>query len=489
MRWLTAQLPPDSRAPQSENSAMPRTNFHSTFDCIITWLRRVKNFDNGLELAEIIRRGELVTLTDEEAVRLLYRQFPFEFARLKRVEYTLEQGDGDPVKGTLDGKALTPSQFLFRQDYAEINRTVVNFLSLKWLLEDNHEAFTAHQPAVVKLSEATFKRFRELARHILETTDDILALVVSLVLGDVGKDPKLEDLVHKRDGKKPNHDLVLARAIDLGLFHKPLGLLSDDKRAEILLGVQVGAKLNIPQLTQGENVPGSLESILMLRGKSQAFKLKYLEIMLDVSGAGAHVDARGAIRMIEPVCQSFLSAYPVLMNVITEKLSVRDAYNTVLQNRGQLLAEQGFHELSANNRKDRAFLRLCAMGRVADKHLAELFEKAFRDLPQPTQDELINGLNVDGCNGEDAVILYYMPAIFAEALRVTRTASDVKKIQVLQSLMSFMARTYNDTKPVDGHSGVILERDVSGAKDYIRRDGFIDDPTILDQCVPPVATC
>ncbi|KAB8240461.1 hypothetical protein BDV35DRAFT_373507 [Aspergillus flavus] len=68
------------------------------------------------------------------------------------------------------------------------------------------------------------------------------------------------------------------------------------------------------------------------------------------------------------------------MNVITEKLSVRDAYNTVLQNRGQLLAEQGFHELSTNNRSDRAFLRLCALGRVADKYLAELFEKAFTDL-------------------------------------------------------------------------------------------------------------
>ncbi|KAB8212656.1 hypothetical protein BDV33DRAFT_211086, partial [Aspergillus novoparasiticus] len=449
----------------------------------------LKNLGNALGLAEIIRRGDLETLTDEEAVRLLYRQFHSEFVRLKRVEYTLERGDGGPVKGSLDGKALTPSQFLFLQDYAEINRTVVSLLSLKWLLEDNYEAFTAHQPAVVKLSEATFKRFRELALDILETNDDILALVVSLILGDVGKDPKLEEFVHKKDGNKPNHDLVLARAIDMGQFQKPLGLLSDDKRVEVLLGVQVGAKLNIPQLTQGENVPGSLEILLMLRGKSQAFRLKYLEIMLDVSGAGAHVDARGAIRMIEPVCQSFLSAFQVLMNVITENLPVRGAYNTVLQHRGQLLAEQGFHELSTNNRSDRALLRLCAMGRVADKHLAELFEKAFTDLPQPTQDKLINGLNVDGCNGEDAVILYYMPAIFAEALRVTRTASDVKKIQVLQSLMSFMARTYNDTKPVDGHIGVILERDMSGAKDYIRREGFIDDPTILDQCVPPVATC
>ncbi|KAE8138638.1 hypothetical protein BDV38DRAFT_270486 [Aspergillus pseudotamarii] len=468
---------------------MPTNNITQAVDEIIDWLKEVICFNDGSELAEIIRRDGLETLTDEEAVQLLYRQFEREFDRLKRVDYTLEQGDGHPLKGTLDGKGLTPSQFLFGEDFAEINRTVVNFLSLKWLLEDNRQAFTAHQPSVVQLSPATFKSFRDLARSILKTPDDILALVVSLVLGDVGKDPELEKEIQRKDGQKPNHDEVLASAIKLRLFRKPLRLLAPDKRTEVVLGVKVGAKLNIPQLTQGENVPGSLESILMLQGQSQAFKLKYLEIMLDVSGAGAHVDARGAVRMIEPVCQSFLSAYPVLEQVISKKLSVRDAYNKVLQNRGQLLSDQGFRALSTNNRSERAFLRLCAMGRVADKHLAELFEKAFIDLPQPIQEELITGLNVDGCNGEDAVILYYMPAIFAEALRVTRTAPDIKKVQVLQSLMSFMARTYNDTKPVDGHPGAILERDVSRAKDYIRKDGFIDDPTILDQCVLPVATC
>lgn len=110
---------------------MPRTNFHATTEFIITWLSRLKNLGNALGLAEIIRRGDLETLTDEEAVRLLGRQFHSEFVWLQRVEYTLEQGDGEPIKGSLNGEALTPSQFLFRQDYPEINRTVVSLLSLK----------------------------------------------------------------------------------------------------------------------------------------------------------------------------------------------------------------------------------------------------------------------------------------------------------------------------------------------------------------------
>ncbi|KAF5864139.1 hypothetical protein ETB97_008545 [Aspergillus alliaceus] len=455
---------------------------------IVNWLKRVKSLDES-ELAAIIRRDELKSLSDEEAVRLLHKQFGDIFERLKNVPVNIEQGDGEPPKGNLDGKDFTPSCFLFDEDYAEINRTVINFLALKWLLEGRHEAFTAYQPKAVKLSQETFNRFRQLAQEILEQPDDILALVVSLVLGDVGKDPDLVKEIDKIDGKKTNHDEVLARAIELDYFRKALGLLPLRRQRDVVRGVKVGAKLNIPQLVQGENVPGSLRSIHKLRGHRQAFNLKYLEIMLDVSGAGAHLDARGAIRMIEPVCQSFLLAFPVLTDVITEKLSVRDAYNKVLQYRGELLANDGFPPLSTDNPSDRAFLRLCAMGRVAHRHLAELFDHAFRSLPAPTKQELIHGLNVDGCDGEDAVILYYMPAIFAEGLRVTRGASDEKQIEVLQSLMSFMARTYKDTKPITGHPSNIIERDVSAAKDFIQREDFITNPTILNECILPVATC
>ncbi|KAE8349591.1 hypothetical protein BDV28DRAFT_140945 [Aspergillus coremiiformis] len=465
---------------------MPKKPLHPTIARIINWLKRVKNLDHGSHLAVIIRRDKFQTLSDEEAVKLLHKQFEDEFRRLRDVPVNIEQGNGGPLKGTLDGKELTPSQLLFQQDFPEVNRTVLNFLALKWLLEDRHEDFTAHQPDAVKLSKQTFNRFREMARECLKEPDDILALVVSLMLGDVGKDPNLEAMVNETDGKKTNHDQILARAIELGCFRKALGLLPDAKKQEVILGVKVGAKLNIPQLTQGENVPGSLQSILMLRGHPQALNLKYLEIMLDVSGAGAHLDARGAVRMIEPVCSSFLLAFPVLQDVIAGRLSVRDAYNKVLQYRGQLLYDKGFPKLSTDNPSDRAFLRLCAMGRVADQHLAQVFDQAFRTLPAPTKQELITGLNVDGCDGEDAVILYYMPAVFAEGLRVTRGESDRKQIEVLQSLMSFMARTYHDTKPIPG---TITERDVSKATEFIQREAFVRDPTILNECILPVATC
>ncbi|KAF7596669.1 hypothetical protein BBP40_000591 [Aspergillus hancockii] len=464
---------------------MGKLHQHPTLERIVNWLGRVKNLNRRSQLVAIIQRGELQNLSDSEAVKLLRKQFRDEFQRLQRVPDNPELGDGGDPKGSLDGRDLTPSRLLFHEDFPEVNRTVVNFLALKWLLEDNYETFTAYQPPPVRLSEVTFRKFRDMARGILVGPDEILSLVVSLVLGDIGKDPELERWVKERDGQKRHHDLVLFRAIELGLFSKPLGLLPKPRRDDVVLGMKVGAALNIPQLTQGENVPGSLRGILRLKENEKAFKFKYLEVMLDVSGAGGHLDARGANRMIEPVCQSFLLAFPVLQNVIAEKLSVRNAYDQVLENRGKILADKGFPALSTNDANERAFLRLCAMGRVVDEPLARLFDQAFNTLPGPTKQQLVDGLNVDGDEDGEAIILYYMPAIFAEGLRVIRGAPDRKQVEVIRSLMSFMARSYNGTGPNTGRPGIV-ERDVSPAKEIVRSDRFIQNPDILDEFNLPV---
>lgn len=442
----------------------------------------------SLSLADIIYHNNFDALTDEEAIQLLNDQYEPNIARLKRVAPNIEQRDDDESPcGNLTPEALTPSRFLFQEDYCEVNRTLVNFLALKWLLAGDYHTFTAHQPDAVKLTQETFQSFRQQTLQILERPGHLLAFIVLLVLGDVGKDPKLADEVTARDGNIGNHDEVLEKAIELGLFSTPLNMLPSGLREDVLLAIRVGTELNIPQLAQGENVPGSLRSILLFCGHEQAFNLKYPAIMFDVAGAGGHIDACGATRMIEPVCQSFLLAWPVLRNVIAGNLSLRGAYEQVLQHRSQLLAEQGFKRLSTDTPSDWAFLRLCAMGRVVDQYMAGLFDRAFRSIPDQTQQDLINGLNVDGNDDGQAVILYYMPGLLAEGLRVVRDAPEQRQVEVLQSLMSFMARTYGGSKPQPGDQGSILERDVSPAKEVVCDPRFRDNPAILDQYNLPVS--
>ncbi|KAE8155648.1 hypothetical protein BDV40DRAFT_310830 [Aspergillus tamarii] len=375
---------------------------------------------------------------DEKAVRLLYEQFKPEINRLKRADEHPEKANNSP-RGSLTAECLTPSSLLFQEELCQVNRTVVGFLALKWLSENNYGIFTRHQ-SESKLSQDTFERLRNMVRDSLKGADDILALIVLLVLSDMGKDPELKSEMKNCDLGNANHDHVLWRAIESGVFSELLGLLPQDKREDVGLGVEMGATVNIPQLIQGECVPGSLLGIF--QWPERAFKLKYLEVILDVGGAAGHVDARGALCMTQPVCQSFLDTFPLLHAVVDGTNSVNAAYNGVLLLRVEILAAAGFRHLSVTNPDDRALVRLCAMGRVADQRSAQLFEQAFNELPDDIKHQLTSGLNVDGDGNVVAVILYYIPAMFAQVQRLTRGQPGSKRVQVLQKLMHAMAKEY-----------------------------------------------
>ncbi|KAJ6086131.1 hypothetical protein N7486_010412 [Penicillium sp. IBT 16267x] len=439
-------------------------------------------------LVEIVYRHELPLLRDEDLVRLLYAQFGPEIDHLKRVPPAVE-GDATPSHGNLTEDALSPSRLLFNKDYDEVNRSITNVRALKWVLANDYDAFITHQPPPIQLSKKTFQELKCQADSFLEDTDQLLALIVALIIGDMGKDPHLAAGIAARKGTEvinhENHDEVLAEAVACGILDGPLGQLSDARRADVILGVQVGATLNIPQLMQGENIPWSLQPLLKFRGHPEAFYLKYLEIIFDVSGAGGHRDSCGAKRMIEPVCQSFLQAWPILKSVITDNTSLCEAYDQVLRNRGQLIVDQGFPELSTADHAERALLRLFAIGRVADRSMAEQFQEAFRGLSEQTRNALVNGLNVNGIDDGRAVLLYYIPALFAETNRAMHDASTEEQIVALQCVMCFMARTYGGSRSHPGQEGSIWERDVSPAVKIVCDPSFRHNPHILDEYTLP----
>jgi hypothetical protein len=441
---------------------------------------------SNISLLNIIKRGDFGSLSNEDAVRHFGCQFGPELKRLQKAISTIETGDAPP-KGSLGGQELTPSRFLFKEDFPEVNRTLISFLALKWLIADDYDSFTAYQPAAVKLKPDSFTSFRNLAMETISDTNQLLALIVSIVVGDLGKDPDLAEDVKANDGKlaaSDNHDEVVYIAATLGTL-APLKLLPPDLRDDVIMGLNVGSKLNIPQLAQAENVPGSLQSALLLRGHERAFAIKYLEILFDVAGAGGHIDARGAIRLIEPVYQAFTAGRKALLGIIAGRMSLHAGYDQVLQHRSRLLEGGGFKSLSTDDTANRALLRLLAMGRVADNSGATMFEQAFKALPEATRESLVNGLNVDGYEDGEAIILYYMPALFAEALRSTKNASEGMKIEALMSLMRFMARVYGGSKPQPGRKGSIVEQDVSPAKETVRSDAFKADPAVLDNLSIP----
>jgi len=465
------------------------------------------------DLWSTLKDGRFYTIPEDELIRQVYRAFKPETERLKGA-YAVERNT--PPRIELNGESIprTPSQTLFDEDFDEINRTYLGILALRWLMNGDYTRFTKGQLRKVRLTESSFNWLRDYFQENLKTPTDLLTLILSMVVNDLGKDPSL---VHDHFAKGnsslhgSNHDTILLEAARAGLV-ECLEYLDEPQRDKVMLGLELGSELNAGQLAQAENVPVNLSGLLIMEGQESAFHLKFMEQMLDVAGAAGHVFADGSKNLIEPVFQAFKTVLDVSLCIIRGQCSLREGYDRVLSRRASLLEHEGFKLLSVTNNKERALLRLLTMGRAATRKQAELFEEAFDELKEPFQTLLVEGLNIDAIKDtETAVIPYYMPAMIAETLRSTR-GSGMEK-EALTALMRYLARVLH-WKPEDDEAqlppliegkaatwpprlqihippapreGRVFERNMTKARDTISSAQFRQNPSILDDLPPPEA--
>ncbi|KAM5458119.1 hypothetical protein MaudCBS49596_000029 [Microsporum audouinii] len=437
-----------------------------------------------MALLASIEDGAFATFSDTQVVQLFGVTFGWELNRLKRAKPTVETADAT-TKGNLGDDGLTPSQLLYGEDFVEVNRTLVGMLALKWLLANDYNSFTRYQQPAKRIQPESFERLHDILSGGLPKAGDIYALLVAIVINDLGKDDSLEASVREATGiTYNNHDEVLLAAANAQLIPS-INSLNADLRSDLMLGLEVGSRLNLAQLAQGENVPASLESIYAMRGKQHAFFLKYMEVLLDIAGAAGHMDARCAAAMTEPVFRSYLAVYDALVGAISGIFSLQHAYDHILTCRANILQNIGFRWLSIRIPTERALLRLMTMGRVADISSADCFSQAFSDLPVDIKQNLVDGLSVDGLKVKPAILPYYAPGLIAEALRncVDDTA-DAKK-RTVGVLMRFLARVYSKTTPEalnhpDKAVPDVIPVDLSFAQTVVSNEQFRLDPTVLD---------
>ncbi|MCJ1398694.1 hypothetical protein MMC11_001895 [Xylographa trunciseda] len=442
---------------------------------------------NGEELHGV-GRAKLFTLNDLDAVKLFGTTFAPELSGLKNAAPTVESS---PIKATEEFGPF-PSQLLFHEDYAEVNRTIVGMLALKWLVAGDYDAFTGQQFPAAKLRRESFDRLRELFMSGLKTEEDVYALLVATVVNDLGKDPNMPKKVTQflqEYPPNPNHDMIVYIAAQHGmlpLINESEGTASHKR---LMQGLLFGSEVNIAQLAQAESAPGTLKNVKeIMAGQEHAFTLKFMELILDVAGADGHHDARCAKPMIEPVFQGYMVARQALMNIVQEKCSAREGYDQVLSHRSGILNKDGFTALSVQAPYERALLRLLTMGRTTTNEQALWFNRAFRNLSYKTRRALSDGLNVDGIDDGVAIVPYYMPALFSETLKTTQKSSNDTKVAALESLMRFLARIYAGTKPVPGAKGEVTECSVAFAQDIVKSNDFRDNPAILDKLEIPEAS-
>src|SRR5881227_371402 len=84
-------------------------------------------------------------MSDIDATGLFGAAFPSELSHLKNASPTVETTTATP-KGRLgESENETPSTVLYGENFAEVNRTLVSMLAVKWLLADDYSTFTAGQ--------------------------------------------------------------------------------------------------------------------------------------------------------------------------------------------------------------------------------------------------------------------------------------------------------------------------------------------------------
>ncbi|GAB7340171.1 hypothetical protein MBLNU457_6645t1 [Dothideomycetes sp. NU457] len=452
---------------------------HSTAsDAYMTVTRSTTDAPASL-LLQSIKTGAYWKLDDNEALQLLAEAFEPEFKALLNSPAAAEQA------ASASGHANShtrPSMRLFGQVSDEIDRTITGVLCMKWVLTGDYEHFIQGQDSKLRMSRASFEKFQELCRETLRTSDDMFGLLTATVVNDLGKDTTLAARVEQATGKsmlKQNHDVVLYEAVKADLV-SCMHELNSEQRDCLVIGLKMGSRLNLGQLAQAENVPGSLDVMIELKGHEHAFELKFLEQLFDVAGAAGHVDATCSKSMIEPVFQAFMTVHKVLSDILHDRSSPREAYDEVLTQRADIIANAGYRRLTVKTPEDRALLRLMTMGRTANKDQAAWFEQAFNSLVSDVKDDLVKGLSVDGWKDGKAILPYYMPALLQAGLKNTKDESASAKSNALASMMRFLTKILAGTYPTADTEGLVVEHDLLFAKEMIVSPEFKMDPSVLD---------
>lgn len=447
------------------------------------------------DLIHTINKGQFFKIEESLLLAQVEDAFPGELERLK-LALASEHPTGHPR-----AQKPSPSMQIFGQEYDEVNRTLTSMLSLRWVYNNDYDQFTRNQRVQRKLNRASFAWLREHFHRNLRTCGDVLLLVISMIINDLGKDPNLEQQIAQhfinsgQEMPEQNHDSLLYEAANNGMIDC-LVYLDEQQIEDLKVGLALGAELNTGQLAQAETAPISLEFLTEMQGQEHAFEMKFMEQMLDVAGALGHVNSDGAINLTQQVFEAYQTVHDVSLKIIRHDMRLRDAYDEILRKRNNLLINVGFQRLHVSNDRDRALLRLLTMGRTVDKEQAELFAEAFELLDDHSRDNLVKGLNIDGNVNERAVLPYYMPAVFANTLQKTSSCSKETRLRALSSVMRYLAKVFelSPKEDVNGElkdgsdpvPGVVIEHNMQKVQDIINGKDFSQNPELLDHLdIPP----
>lgn len=429
------------------------------------------------QLYQVIEDSTFWTMPDNDLLIIIRDEFVPELDRLKSAYSVRTTGAPRPSTPSI-------SQVLYGANYDEINRTLIGVLALRWLWDDDYGRYVGeHTASPVKLQRSSFNWMRTMYRSSLKEPIDVYALVVSMIINDLGKDHNLAtDYCNVRNINisNVNHDMILLHAVEVNMI-PALNHLPEPHKTQLITGIKLGAEFNFGQLAQGENAPASLSGLLGMRGEDRAFEMRFLEQLLDLSGAAGHEDWTCARKMTEPIFQSYRNVYDAARGIISGQLSLREAYDIIPARKLELLKEAGWDgKLDLGKKRHRALARLFCLGNTNSREGAEMYFKAFdKKISYKDRAMLIEGLNVDGSVDVPAVQTTYAPAMLSKATSNTKQGTREEKVNAIAALLEYLSRCL-EISPVERERFrvqrvMVIERDVRVVDEIVGSETFRED--------------
>lgn len=366
---------------------------------------------------------------------------PVEVIKMSLVQYPEFAWLTGKVNATPEGKTSAEkgqslSEQIFGEKHIEFDRTATGILLIKWILEGNYDAFTKPQSGAAKMTRENFNELRAYTRSILKNPEDIDAMITYMVINDLGKIKSIVSEIEKRAGiQDVDHDNLLLIALERHPDLSPsFARLNAATQQKMIRGLK--PKFNIGQFIQGENLPASLSGLKGLDKESLDFYL--LHAIADIGGAAGHVNWQGSIVMTNPTYEGFKAGVKAIEGLATGRSEI-DVYNAFLEAKGRPF------NLNIASNEDRAIARLIAMLRIADMPGFSRLKTVFDSLPTNAKAILTKELNVNGVNDGFGTLLYYSPALLANALGGAKN-SNISNEAALEAGLLTLARLYQDAR-------------------------------------------
>lgn len=304
------------------------------------------------------------------------------------------------VRKTEEGQAIQQGSYseqLFGQKFIEFDRTIMTLHCLQLILDGSEKAygeFTAAQPKDDKLSFSNFEKLHAQGMSLVKSKycgmselEMTQAMEAALVLGDIGKSEKARSIFRPYGANAPDHDDFHGEAIQILQERSNLSLTFDkiSPAAKKLLG-QTANLAHYGHITHLEGGPAMFSKLRGVSAQALAFSL--FVHTCDVAGALGHVNNQSSLVYTEPTylaIQGMAAACKVLTDPQKTEM---DAYNAYLSIRA------GWLGLNADDRTDRALIRMGAMLRLFTPDDGLVLKTAISKLDSELQGKIIAQLDI-----------------------------------------------------------------------------------------------